>query len=122
MKYHLLIFICVCIMSMSQSCVSHVEEELYPPENCDTVDVTYALDVTPIIVNNCYECHSGEFPSSGIPLDEYADVKKKVDDGTLVGSIRHQQGYIPMPEERPALPECEILTIEQWVAEGAPNN
>lgn len=121
MKYHLMILVCVCIMSISQSCVSHVEEELYP-EECDTIAITYSLSVTPIIEYNCYECHSGEFPSSGIPLDEYTDVKKKVDDGTLVGSIRHQQGYIPMPEERPALPECEIQTIEKWVAEGAPNN
>jgi hypothetical protein len=104
------------------SCVSNNEEELYPDQTCDTLNVTYSGIVAPIISLNCERCHSAVAPSSGIPLEGYDHLKAAVDDGKLLGSIRHDEGFIPMPEEAPKLPDCDIRQIEIWVEDGAPDN
>jgi mono/diheme cytochrome c family protein len=80
------------------------------------------LTIEPIIAQNCYTCHGILEPSSGIPLEGYANLKAKVDDERLIGAIRHQSGYSYMPKDAPALSECNILKIEKWVAEGAQDN
>lgn len=118
----LLFFGCLSLMMTWSSCVSNVEEELYPPDDCDTVSVTYSLVVEPIIANNCYACHSALAPTSGIPLEGYPNLKAQVDNERLIGAIRHESGYSPMPQNAPALSECSLLKIEKWVAEGAQDN
>lgn len=120
--YRLLRCIVVSVMVFLSSCAYNVEEELYPSDTCDTTEVTYSLTIAPIIVLHCFECHGGLATVSGIPLEGYSNLKKKVDDGRLPGAIRHQQGFSPMPQNAPALPECVILKIEKWVADGAPDN
>ena len=118
----LLFFSGLSLMMIWSSCVSNAEEDLYPPDVCDTVNVTYSMVVEPIIAQNCYACHNAIEPSSGIPLEGYANLKTQVDDERLIGSLRHQPGYSAMPQEAPALSECTILKIEKWVAEGAQDN
>ena len=120
-KYLLLTGCCVLGMTL-MSCVSNVEELLYPSEECDTTQVSYAMTIVPILQQNCYECHGLSAPISGIPLEGYAQIKTMVNAGRLIGAIRRQTGFSPMPQNGPALPECMILKIEKWVAEGAPDN
>lgn len=121
-KNGLLLAGCICILLVLNSCVSNVEEELYPPETCDTTQVTYSGTIAPIIELNCYACHEGEQSVSGIPLNGYNNLKAMVDAGRLVGSLRHLDGFSPMPQNASALPECELLKIEKWVDDGAPDN
>jgi hypothetical protein len=113
---------CFSILLVLNSCVSHVEEELYPPESCDTTQVTYSGTIAPIIELNCYSCHQGDHSISGIPLDGYDNLKAMVDAERLIGALRHLEGFSPMPQNAPALPECELLKIEKWVDDGAPEN
>ncbi|HSF90549.1 MAG TPA: hypothetical protein VLA46_14090 [Saprospiraceae bacterium] len=121
-KNGLLLAGCICILLVLNSCVSNVEEELYPPETCDTTQVTYSGTIAPIIELNCYACHEGDQSVSGIPLNGYNNLKAMVDAGRLVGSLRHLDGFSPMPQNASALPECELLKIEKWVDDGAPDN
>ena len=120
------IFFGLCVlyglMLLPSSCVSNNEEDLYPDETCDTLNVTYSGTISPIINQNCIRCHSAVAPSSGLPLEGYDHLKVSVDEGLLVGSIKHEEGFIPMPEDAPQLPDCAIHQIEIWVDEGAPNN
>lgn len=104
------------------SCAYNNEEELYPVESCDTTNVTYSATIVPILQQNCYECHGVNAPISGIILEGHANIKVKIDQQRLIGAIRHQTGFSPMPKDRQSLPECDILKIEKWVSEGAPNN
>lgn len=115
---------CACILCLLSfiACAYNDEETLYPPDTCDTSQVTYSLVVAPIIESRCYDCHDQLAVVSGIPLAGYDNLKNMVDAGRLIGALRHQVGFSPMPKDRPALPECEILKIENWVAQGAPNN
>ena len=122
MNNRLLLFGCLCLMLTWTSCANNVEEDLYPPESCDTTNVTYSATVAPIIHQNCFSCHGGEEPTSGIPLEGYDNLKAQVDSERLLGAIRHEEGFSAMPQDAPKLPECSILKIEKWVADGAQNN
>lgn len=121
-KNGLLLAGCICILSVLNSCVSNVEEELYPPDTCDTAQVTYSGTIAPIIELNCYACHEGDQSLSGIPLNGYNNLKAMVDAGRLTGALRHLEGFSAMPQNAPALPECELLKIEKWIDDGAPDN
>jgi hypothetical protein len=121
-KHGLLLTGYICILFVLNSCVSNVEEELYPPDTCDTTQVTYGGTIAPIIELNCFACHEGDQSVSGISLNGYDNLKAMVDAGRLIGALRHQEGFSPMPQNASALPECELLKIEKWVDDGAPDN
>lgn len=104
------------------SCAYNVEEELYPPDECNTTSLSYSVDIAPIIETRCFECHDEQAVPSGIRLDGYDNLKAMVDIGRLLGAIRHESGFSPMPKDQGKLPECEILKIQQWVQDGALNN
>lgn len=107
--------------SMISSCTYDNEEELYPMGPCDTTQVTYHETIAKIIMDNCFECHSlANVQISQIPLEGYANLKAQVTANKLIGVIRHQTGFSPMPKQRPPLNECDILKIERWVLEGTP--
>lgn len=103
-------------------CAYDVEEELYPTIECQTDDVTYSAEVLNIISSNCFGCHDAAANFGNITLETYDDLKKYVDNGLLLGSIKHESGFSPMPKNAPALLDCEIEKIEAWINDGAPNN
>jgi hypothetical protein len=89
---------------------------------CDTANVSYAQQVVPILQNNCYSCHSGPNPSTGIALDSYANLKTFISNGFLVDAVTQNGLVTPMPYGLPELPSCEVNTIVAWVDQGALNN
>ena len=111
------------LVLMTGACTYNNEEDLYPIDTCDTVNVTYSATIAPIIMQNCFDCHGGgNVQISGISLEGYSNLKTIVEANRLVGAIRHEPGFSFMPKDRPSLPECEILKIEKWVSAGAPDN
>ena len=114
-----LIFV-LCITS----CAYNSEEDLYPENNgvCDTADVSFANDVSPILDDHCITCHNSSSPPLGISLDSYAEVKEVAETSRLLGAIKHQSGYTPMPQNAPKLEKCTIATIEAWINDGMPDN
>lgn len=106
----------------SGGCQYYNEEDLYPVNTCDTTGVTYSLTITQILSQNCYECHSAAIHTEDIILEGYDNVKIYADNGALLGAIRHEAGYAPMPDNGPQLGACDISKIEKWIADGAPNN
>lgn len=106
-----------------QSCYYDNEEDLYPvPPPCDTTNVTYSANVWPVINDNCTSCHSGSAPSGNISLTDYSEIVDAADNGSLLGTIRHDAGWTPMPKGGAQLPDCDIQRIEIWVEDGTPNN
>lgn len=98
------------------------KDQIVGPE-CDTANVSFSQDVLPIIQNNCFSgCHNGASPTSGFTLESYNDVKKKVDDGRLVGAVKQEPGFVAMPLNQAPISECDQSLIEAWVNQGAPNN
>lgn len=88
---------------------------------CDTTKFTYAAVIQPLLATNCIGCHKSPAPAGNIDLSSYALVRTQVDNGSLVGSITHASGFIPMPQGA-KLSDCEIIQIQKWVGDGAANN
>ena len=90
---------------------------------CQTENMSFSEDIFPIIESNCFtDCHNGSAPTSGFTLENYADVKVKVDQGRLVGAVTRQPGFVAMPYNLGPLPSCEKDQIAAWVAQGALDN
>lgn len=120
----LLIFIALSVL---YGCYYDSKEYLYPQDiaACNTTNVTYNLSVRPILNSYCLSCHSNNSASSlggNVRLEMYSDVILRVDDGSLIGSINHDNGFSPMPKGSSKLNLCNITVIQKWIDDGAPNN
>lgn len=105
------------------SCYYDKEEVLYPGTgSCDTANVKYSTTVNSILSQNCFSCHSGGSPSGNISMDNYTAVKFYVDNGRLVGAIKHLSGFRAMPDGGGKLTDCQIKQIDAWIRAGALNN
>lgn len=89
---------------------------------CDTGQVTYQLNVKPILQNYCQGCHNASNASGGINLTTHAVVASLAQNGRLYGAVSHQPGYVAMPYGGSKLPDCTIKKIKVWVDAGAPDN
>ena len=86
--------------------------------------VTFSRDVAPIVFQHCATCHRPE-QSAPFNLLGFADVKKRARQIAEVVQKRimppwlPEKGYGEFADDR-SLTTNEIQTIEQWVAQGAP--
>ena len=120
---NLSLIVMMVLVTFLQSCYYDVAEELYPnPPACDTTNVSYSEDVWPIINANCTSCHSGGAPGGNVSLEDYDDIVRAAENGSLLGTIKHEDGWSPMPKGGGQLNDCDIATIESWVNDGTPNN
>lgn len=90
--------------------------------SCDTSGVSYQVEVLPLLQTHCISCHSASLASGGINLDGFSKVKVQADNGKLLGSMKYENGYSPMPPGGAKLPDCNILQIETWINAGTPDN
>jgi len=120
-KYLFPLFLLSLFWSFS-ACTSDNEEELFEEEQCDLSSVGYSLNVKPILEQNCYSCHSSTVSNNsggGIDLMDFDQLTAKVNEGSLLGSIKHESAYSPMPKGGSKLSDCEIETIQAWINAGA---
>lgn len=109
-------------LALTSACYYDVEEDLYPDTGCNTEGVTFSGTVQPILQSNCLTCHNAASQFGGVTLEGYDQVKIHATSGLLLGAIRHESGFSPMPQGQPKLAECTIEKIAVWIQEGAPNN
>lgn len=93
----------------------------------------FETKVRPILVKNCYECHSAEARKSkgGLVLDTREGWQKGGEDGKvivpgnpdksmLIKAIRYTDDDLQMPPDEKMRPE-DIAVLTQWVRMGAPD-
>lgn len=129
MKRSQLFVASLVVVAIVVSCSKSNEEDMTqtpggtPNTTCDTANMSFVTNIKPILQSNCYSCHSNaNFAISGAKLEDYADVKEHADDGMLIGTITHANGYPAMPQSGGKLSDCNINKIKAWVERGAPNN
>lgn len=122
MKNQLLSLMALCTVFVAGSCYYDVEEDLYPMVDCVTANQSYANDIVPILQTNCYVCHAQGVNLGNVTLEGYTNLKTYVNNGKLVGVINHNSGFPAMPQGAAKISSCNISKIEQWVADGAPDN
>ena len=116
---HLLIF----SLFFLSSCYYDNEQDLFQIDTeCDTSEITYSVEVTGILKAKCFRCHGDGNFEGGISLDGYSLVKIFADNGLLLGTIKHDNGFKAMPTDTPKIPDCDIKKIEKWIEEGALEN
>jgi hypothetical protein len=91
-------------------------------DTCGTLVFTYSGAIAPLLNTNCIRCHNATTTRAGINLSTYEGVKTVALNGRLLGSIKKETGYKPMPPGNTKLPGCQIRQIEKWVRAGAENN
>lgn len=87
---------------------------------CDTVDVNYTNQISGIVQAHCLGCHNDSNPLGGLSLEGYDKVVAVAADDRLLGVVRHEPGYPPMPKNAAQLPDCKILQLEIWIDNGTP--
>ncbi|NND98603.1 MAG: DUF1549 domain-containing protein [Pirellulaceae bacterium] len=87
----------------------------------------FETHIRPLLIEKCFECHSGDESEGGLRLDlndsltkggssGQAVVAGKPDESLLVSAIRYED--LEMPPDDP-LSKQEQAVIEKWVADGA---
>ena len=122
MTEHWIIKCCMIGMIAITSCYYDNEEELYPPQTCDTVNVSLQNTLMPILDRSCYTCHSAAVNSGNVTLEGYSELVKYANNGRLLGAMRHDSGFKAMPQNAPQLSDCDITKFEHWISDGVPNN
>lgn len=120
----ILLFLSVATMA---GCYYDSEEKLYPviSTDCDLTAVTFSGTVKPILQASCYTCHSNSNylnSGAGIKLENHADLKTMAESGRLMGAVKHESGFVPMPQGGGQLSDCEISQLQQWIDNQTPNN
>jgi hypothetical protein len=100
------------------------QEEFYPTqEGCDTLDVSFSMDVQPLLSQNCLSCHSNSNApnfGAGVRLESHADVAQRIP--LIVSVINHEEGFPQMPRGAEKLDSCSIATFEAWENQGSKDN
>src|SRR6516162_70707 len=90
----------------------------------------FETKIRPVLVNNCFKCHSGKKVKADLWLDSRAAMLKGTDNGPaivpghpdkglLIKAIRYENKDVRMP---PAgkLPDAVIADFTEWIKRGAP--
>ncbi|MEM7603009.1 MAG: DUF1549 domain-containing protein, partial [Verrucomicrobiota bacterium] len=89
-------------------------------------EVDFVHQVVPILKEHCGECHTGEEAEGGFSMNTR---ELFLDDDTAEPGKAHQSYFIDLiydpdpdyqlpPDDKPRVPEDEIIILEQWVNEG----
>lgn len=89
---------------------------------CDTTNLSYANSIVPILQSNCTGCHNNNLSSGGVNFATHAQTVIAASSGHLLGAVKHQIGFVAMPQGGNRLDSCSIAKIELWIQKGLPNN
>ncbi len=85
----------------------------------------YDDDVRPIFARRCFGCHNASEMRAGLSLESYAGIlQRDVVNAGRAGSsllykvVAHEAGVPQMPLNGAKLPDAEIATIRDWIAQG----
>ncbi|NBV21237.1 MAG: DUF1549 domain-containing protein [Proteobacteria bacterium] len=94
----------------------------------------FEAKIRPLLVEHCYECHSGEKTKAGLALDTRAGWQKgghsgavivpgKPEESLLIKAVRYQDKDLAMPPQKHGgkLSEPKIALLTEWVRQGAPD-
>lgn len=119
------VFLTLLILLCTACYYENEEDLLNSDPQCDTSYLSYSEHIQRVLSNRCYACHdnenAGQF-GGNIFLEDYADVVLRVEDGSLQGSINHQNGFSPMPRGGGKLDSCTLLKFSSWINQGNPVN
>ena len=91
-------------------------------DECTTENMSFANDIKPILTDNgCLAsgCHNS---AAAFPYDTYAKFKVVVDSNRVLGAIKREANFSPMPKVGDKMSDCDISKVEAWITQGAKDN
>ncbi|WP_018616113.1 hypothetical protein [Segetibacter koreensis] len=120
------VFLIMAFSIIFSGCYNSKADLIIPHNDCDTTGIiSYRSDVTSILQQNCYICHSADkYATNGgfHQLDKFSVLQQMIANGKLLKAINHLPGAVPMPYGGSKLSDCDIMKITAWVNRGAPDN
>ena len=110
MKNYILLFASVALLGFTQGC--------NPDEETPDKIFTYEADAKAVLDANCATagCHASGSPVGS--LANYSDAKTMAENGRIIGAIKHESGFSPMPKGQSKMSDEDIESIEQWIVDG----
>jgi hypothetical protein len=90
------------------------------PNDCDTDLVSYRDHIQPLVQSACTGCHSGNFPSAGLNLVGYENLRRATENGAVLNRVQLPSGNPQMMPPGQRLSDCQIATFEAWRTQGFP--
>lgn len=87
---------------------------------CDLQSAKFGSFVQPLMQAKCQGCHSGSTPQGNTNLSNYTAIKEVALNGKLYASLTRSSNW--MPSGGAKLDPCSLDKIQQWIADGAPQN
>lgn len=117
----------IFISVLAAGCYNDKTDQLYPKVSgggCDTTTISFKTNIQPILNASCAlsGCHDAATPTNGYNFGLYSGAKLALDQGRLLGAIRHESGFSAMPKNAPKLDDCSINKIVRWANLGAQDN
>ena len=120
------------LLFTTSNCTYKNAQQVYPIDTagCKTANISFANDIVPILVANCYSCHSyqNNFTGGGFVLEGYdqdtlyvnnpnpnANMYSNISDPVVTDTYH-------MPYGLPSISPCEIRKIKAWIDQGHKNN
>ncbi len=89
---------------------------------CDSTASSFATDIFPLLQNYCVGCHNPARSDGGIDISTHSNIMPYVENGSLIGSMKHDPFYAIMPPSGSILSACRIAQVQKWIDEGALDN
>lgn len=86
--------------------------------DCGAEIPVYLTDIKPIFEKNCNRCHGSTRQAANLDFTKMTDIKKTVDNGELLGTIKWAEGFSHMPARADKLDDQTIKKIECWIQTG----
>lgn len=105
------------VLTLLSRCYYDSEEYIYGKSACDTTNMSYANDISLIMIQHCNSCHNQNSPSGNVITENYTSLLKIANDGRLLQTT--SSGSMPKSGK---LDDCTIKKIKAWIDAGAKNN
>lgn len=130
------VLLAVCGLLLADNAAANEPASVDPVANGAAVSDAAGIEffethVRPILVDHCYECHSGDEASGGLLLDSRqatftggdtgpAVVSGQPDTSLLIRAVRYDNRDLQMPPQN-RLSDAQIATLEKWISLGVPD-
>ncbi len=113
-----ILFISTLIYFTQESCTK--DKTTNPTTStCDSIPVSYATDIEPVLKSRCTSCHGGTSPN----LETVDKVKAAIENSNLICTIEQTSctGSKAMPQGSAKLADSIIQKFKTWKCKNYPN-
>ena len=118
------LFLLLFVIAIFSNCTydTYQDDTYLDIDECNTVEVSYATDIVPLLDENCFSCHAEEDNYTGLWLATYEHVSDKNTMTNILERIQLDANDVELMPPSGPLNDCEIDIFKAWVEQGAQNN